>query len=165
MIRAISLTSSRQSHRPKNVTDCIPWQTCDTLIEAMQSSMENGAKPLARLVSITKSYGGPPVVEDVSIDFRPGEVHVLAGENGAGKSTLMKILGGIVGTYAGEVEVGGERVRFRDPSGATAAGISILHQELSLIPDMSVADNLLLGVEPAKKGFRSPAQTRAEAQR
>ncbi|RYG39547.1 sugar ABC transporter ATP-binding protein [bacterium] len=132
-------------------------------MRAMQSSMEKDTMPLARLASITKSFGGPPVVEDVTIDFAPGEVHVLAGENGAGKSTLMKILGGIVTGYQGTVEVGGHPMQFGSPAAATRAGISILHQELSLITEMSVADNLLLGVEPTRKGFRSASQTRASA--
>ncbi len=83
----------------------------------------------------------------------PGEVHVLAGENGAGKSTLMKVLGGIVTDYEGTVEIGGETVRLRSPQDAARRGVAIIHQELSLVPTMTVADNLFLGEMPTQGGF------------
>lgn len=93
------------------------------------------------------------MLDGVSLDVRPGEVHVLAGENGAGKSTLMKILGGVVTEYSGEVEVGGTVQRFHSPRDAAQRGISVIHQELSLIGNMSVADNLFMGDLPARRGF------------
>jgi ABC-type sugar transport system ATPase subunit len=109
--------------------------------------------PHVRLTNVTKSYGPATVLKGVSMDILPGEVHVLAGENGAGKSTLMKVLGGIVTDYEGAVEIGGENVRLRSPQDAARRGVSIIHQELSLVPTMSVMDNLFLGEMPTKGGF------------
>ncbi|RYG24083.1 sugar ABC transporter ATP-binding protein [bacterium] len=109
--------------------------------------------PHVRLTNVTKSYGPATVLKGVSMDILPGEVHVLAGENGAGKSTLMKVLGGIVTDYDGNVEIGGENVRLRSPQDAARRGVSIIHQELSLVPTMSVMDNIFLGEMPTKGGF------------
>lgn len=103
---------------------------------------------------ITKSFGGPLVLDAVSIQLYAGETHILAGENGAGKSTLMRILGGIVSGFSGEILVNGVRSRFRGPNDAASKGIAMIHQELSLVPSMSVIDNLLLGIEPNRLGFR-----------
>lgn len=109
--------------------------------------------PLVRLRNVTKAYGPVTVLKDVSMDVLSGEVHVLAGENGAGKSTLMKVLGGVVTDYQGTVEVGGEAVRFRSTLDAAARGIAVIHQELSLVPSMTVADNLFLGEMPTHAGL------------
>lgn len=118
---------------------------------------------LIRMSSITKAFDGPPVLQEVSIEFQPGEVHVLAGENGAGKSTLIRILGGVIGGYSGEIHIGTESVRLQNPRDAARLGVALIHQELSLVPEMSVLDNLLLGVEPTKGGFRDLARSREEA--
>jgi ABC-type sugar transport system ATPase subunit len=109
--------------------------------------------PHVRLVSISKSYGPVQVLKDVSLDVLPGEVHVIAGENGAGKSTLMKVLGGVVTDYTGQIEYGGRVARPRSPREAAALGVSVIHQELSLVPSLSVADNLFLGDPPTRGGF------------
>jgi len=89
------------------------------------------------------------VLDDVSFDLCTGEVHLLAGENGAGKSTLIKILAGMHVDYDGAIELEGRRVRFATPHEANRHGISVIHQEMSLIDSMSVADNIFLGREPA----------------
>jgi ABC-type sugar transport system ATPase subunit len=89
------------------------------------------------------------VLEDVSFEVYEGEVHILAGENGAGKSTLIRILAGIHRDYEGEVLLRGKPVRFAGPIAANRAGISVIHQELSLVGSMSVEDNIQLGREPA----------------
>ncbi len=102
---------------------------------------------LLEMTGISKAFGGPKVLDDVAFDLRPGEVHVLAGENGAGKSTLMRILSGVYTEYEGVMRVRGTHVRFRSPQDAAKQGISIIHQELSLAPEMSVADNIFLGRE------------------
>lgn len=121
---------------------------------------------LARMQCITKSYGGPNVLEEVSIDLEPGEVHVLAGENGAGKSTLIRILGGAVRSFRGSLELDGKPVRFHSPADAARKGVAVIHQELSIIPSLSVADNLLLGAEPiAAGGFRRPRAARETAEK
>ncbi len=87
------------------------------------------------------------MLDDVCFELRAGETHVLSGENGAGKSTLMRILSGVYADYEGEIRIRGEARRFRTPQEAARGGISIIHQELSLIPDMSVSDNIFLGRE------------------
>lgn len=112
-----------------------------------------GAPPVVRMRHITKRFGPVTVLDDVSLDFYPGEVHVLAGENGAGKSTLIKILAGVHSEYEGEVEVAAAPVQFKCPLDAAAHGIAVIHQEFSLIGSMSIADNLFLGRQPTRLGF------------
>src|SRR5262245_43580027 len=99
------------------------------------------------MVGISKSYGGVLACRDVDLTVRAGEVHALLGENGAGKSTLMRILSGDVTDYVGEVRVGGEPRRFAAPVDAQRAGIAMIHQELDLVPGLSVAENIFLGRE------------------
>jgi ABC-type sugar transport system ATPase subunit len=102
---------------------------------------------------LTKRYPGVLALDDVSIEIRGGEVHVVAGENGAGKSTLMHTLAGATTPDAGTLSVDGAEVRFRSPRDAQALGIRMIHQELNLVPDMTVAENVLLGSEPARAGI------------
>ncbi|HTU01431.1 MAG TPA: ATP-binding cassette domain-containing protein, partial [Candidatus Sulfotelmatobacter sp.] len=104
---------------------------------------------LLALRQIGKLFGPNRVLEGVSLDLDEGEVHILAGENGAGKSTLIKILAGVHSDYEGTIELRGEPVRFASPQEANRAGISVIHQELSLIDSMSVMDNIHLGRESA----------------
>jgi len=103
--------------------------------------------PLITMQRIHKSFGAVEVLHGVDFDVRPGEVHVLAGENGAGKSTLIRILSGVYDDWAGAVAARGRALRLAQPRDAVRAGIATIHQELSLIPSMSVADNLFLGRE------------------
>ncbi|MGD8869114.1 MAG: sugar ABC transporter ATP-binding protein, partial [Gemmatimonadales bacterium] len=100
---------------------------------------------------ISKSFGPVDVLHGVDFEVLPGEVHVLAGENGAGKSTLINILAGVYDEFSGELYVNGRRQRFAHPNEAVGAGIATIHQELSLVPSMSVADNLFLGREIARR--------------
>jgi ribose transport system ATP-binding protein len=100
---------------------------------------------LVRLNSISKSFGGVNALRGVDFDIRAGEVHALLGENGAGKSTLMRILGGEMQPSAGSIEIGGKTVTLRDPRDARALGIAVIHQELALAPDLTVAENIFLG--------------------
>ena len=97
---------------------------------------------------INKSFAGNPVLADVNLSARAGEVHALVGENGAGKSTLMKILAGVYQPDGGEIVTDGTHVRFTRPSDALANGIAMIYQELSLAPDLTVAENIFLGREP-----------------
>lgn len=103
---------------------------------------------------ITKSFAGNKVLDDVSFDIIPGEVHTLIGENGAGKSTLMKIIGGIYTKDQGTINYDGKEVYFNSPLEAMESGISIVHQELSLAENISVAQNIYCHREPKNKlGF------------
>ena len=114
---------------------------------------------------ISKGFPGVRALEAVSFDCRPGEVHAICGENGAGKSTLMKILGGIYRPDAGTLRIGGRAVTFAHPVEARRAGIGIIHQELSLLPDRSVAENIYLGIEPVRRGVIDRAALQAGARK
>ncbi|MBY3465833.1 sugar ABC transporter ATP-binding protein [Rhizobium laguerreae] len=103
---------------------------------------------LVKLKSISKSFGGIHALKSVDFDVRRGEVHALLGENGAGKSTLMRVLGGEMVPSHGEVVIDDKQVVFRDPRDARALGIVVIHQELALAPDLTVAENIFLGELP-----------------
>ncbi len=103
--------------------------------------------PLIEMRKITKSYRGVPAVREVDFDLRPGEVHALVGENGAGKSTLTKVMAGVVEATSGRMLYRGQEVRFASPFEALEAGIAMVFQETSLVPSMTVAQNLYLGEE------------------
>jgi ribose transport system ATP-binding protein len=116
------------------------------------SIVPNNAAParpevVLRAERVSKSFGGIAALTDVGFELRRGEVHALMGENGAGKSTLMKILAGIHTGYDGTVSIDGRPVAFSGVRDAEEAGIAIIHQELNLVPELSVADNIFLGRE------------------
>ncbi|BAS18324.1 xylose import ATP-binding protein XylG (plasmid) [Arthrobacter sp. Hiyo8] len=113
---------------------------------------------------ISKSFPSGQVLFDVDLNVRPGSVHGLLGQNGAGKSTLMKILGGIYPDYKGEVFIGSEPIRFTSVSAAMKAGVTVIHQEFSLIPKLTVAENILLGREPLRGGLIDRSKLLSEAQ-
>jgi len=104
--------------------------------------------------SITKEFPGVKALSDVSIVVKSQEIHAICGENGAGKSTLMNVLSGVypAGTYTGEIVYQGEEVSFKDIRSSEEAGIVIIHQELALIPELSITENIFLGNEPGKRG-------------
>jgi ABC-type sugar transport system ATPase subunit len=112
-----------------------------------QNRHSTTAEPIVALRGIRKSFGQVEVLHGVDFEVLPGEVHVVAGENGAGKSTLIRILAGAYDDFTGELLVGGRAHRFARPQDAVRAGIATIHQELSLVPSMSVSDNLFLGRE------------------
>lgn len=118
---------------------------------------------LVRMTGITKRFGEVTVLRDARFEVRSGEVHVLAGENGAGKSTLIKILAGIHTDFEGDILYNGRKARPKTPLEANALGVAVIHQELSLIGPMSVADNIFLGRTPAKAGFVCAAKQREES--
>lgn len=105
------------------------------------------AAPRLKMSQITKRFGGVHALEDVSFETHSGQVHALCGENGAGKSTLMKILAGVITDYDGSIKLNGVESRFTATIDAERAGIRIIHQELNLVPDLSVAANIFLGEE------------------
>ena len=112
--------------------------------------MESGC--VIQVRNLSKSFPGVKALENVRLDIRPGSVHALMGENGAGKSTLMKTLIGLYQPDDGEILFNGSRIRLRNPHEALRAGISMIHQELLPIPDLTVAENICLGQEPTR-GF------------
>ncbi|WP_437188522.1 sugar ABC transporter ATP-binding protein [Planctomicrobium sp. SH668] len=110
-------------------------------------------QPVIDIRNVSKRFPGVIALNSVSFDIRPGELHSICGENGAGKSTLMKILSGVILDYEGEILVNGEPARFSGTRDAEAAGISIIHQELNLVDELSVTANIFLGREIRKGLF------------
>jgi simple sugar transport system ATP-binding protein len=106
------------------------------------------------LENVTKTYGGIAALAEANFDLRPGEIHALVGENGAGKSTLCKLIAGVVSPSEGVLRVDGEAVYFAAPKDASLRGISMVYQETSLVPQLTVAQNLVLGRERAFNSVR-----------
>ncbi|MDR2019617.1 MAG: sugar ABC transporter ATP-binding protein [Treponema sp.] len=115
--------------------------------------------------NIDKSFPGVHALQNVNLSIEAGEVHALIGENGAGKSTLMKILSGVYQRDGGEILVNGHAVEIDRPEKATQLGISIIYQELNLMPNLSVAENIFVGREKRKVPFLDKAKTIAEAEK
>src|SRR3981081_3200787 len=99
--------------------------------------------PLFRMEGISKRYGGVRALEKADLEVTAGRVHAILGENGAGKSTLIKVMSGVVAPDEGRMLLEGREGTFENPAAANAAGIVCIFQELSLIPDLSVADNVI----------------------
>jgi len=125
------------------------------------------ATPILETRSIRKQYPGVLALDDVNFALFGSEVHALCGENGAGKSTLIKVLGGVLGhsTFEGELRLAGQPVRFESIRDAEAAGIAVIHQELALVDEMSVAENVFLGNEPSRFGFINQRRMYEDTQR
>ncbi|MBS8226492.1 multiple monosaccharide ABC transporter ATP-binding protein [Vannielia litorea] len=121
---------------------------------------------LLEMRSITKEFPGVKALDTVNLTVKEGEIHALVGENGAGKSTLMKVLSGVypVGTYEGEIHYEGALAEFRDISDSEARGVIIIHQELALVPLLSIAENLFLGNERSKGGVIDWRETNARTE-
>jgi ABC-type sugar transport system, ATPase component len=107
-------------------------------------------KPFLQVKNIAKEFPGVKALEDISIDFYPGECHALVGENGAGKSTLIKMIASIYKPTRGEVLLDGEVCNFKSPKDALDAGIAVIEQETAIAPHLTVAENIYLGCEPKK---------------
>ncbi len=107
--------------------------------------------PLVELNAIVKTFGGVQALRGVDFALTAGSIHGLAGENGAGKSTLMKVIAGVHPADSGDFKVDGEPVRFRSARDARARGIAMVHQELSVAPDLTVAENVFLGSQPVTR--------------
>ncbi len=124
-------------------------------------------EPILEMRSIKKAFHGVRALSDVSLRVAPGEIHAIVGENGAGKSTLMKVLSGVYGhgEYEGDIHFMGEPCRFRGIADSEARGIIIIHQELALVPLLSIAENIFLGNEPGTHGVIDWAYSFQETQR
>src|SRR6185437_9713219 len=120
-------------------------------------------KPVVSLRGAGKTYGPITALRGVDFELRAGEVMCLAGENGAGKSTLIKILTGAIRRDAGEYLVDGSEIGNPSPAQAREAGIGVVYQELSLLPDLSVGENLLMGRLPARRGITRPRELRKQS--
>ncbi|WP_421591333.1 sugar ABC transporter ATP-binding protein [Shinella sp. M27] len=125
----------------------------------------NGQRALLEMRDISKTFGASKALSQVSLAVHSGEVHALMGENGAGKSTLMKILSGAyTADPGGSVLIDGETVALGDPLKAKAYGIAVIYQELSLAPNLTVAQNMFLGNEPSRFGVADRAEMRRRAE-
>ncbi|WP_067177648.1 multiple monosaccharide ABC transporter ATP-binding protein [Microtetraspora niveoalba] len=122
---------------------------------------------ILRMNGITKTFPGVKALQDVTLSVRRGEIHAICGENGAGKSTLMKVLSGVYphGSYDGEIHFDGARCAFGGIRDSEHAGVVIIHQELALCPQLSIAENIFLGNERARRGLIDWNRTNHEAAR
>ena len=121
--------------------------------------------PALRLVGVTKRYAGHVALDDATLVVRAGTIHVVLGENGAGKTTMMRIAFGMLAPDAGHVEVRGRAISFASAAGAIAAGIGMVHQHFTLVPAMTVAENLALGGAGAYSPRQAAARVRTIAER
>ncbi|MCC7294213.1 MAG: ATP-binding cassette domain-containing protein [Phycisphaerales bacterium] len=141
-------------------------QTNDEMPRADETMpQENDDVPLLAMSGISKRFGGAAALSGVDFSVRAGEVHALMGENGAGKSTLIRILTGVHRADAGEIVFNGSPFQPRSPAEALAGGVSTIHQELNLIPTLSVAENLLIGRMPRGRFGLDWREARARARR
>ncbi len=128
---------------------------------AEQSARPTAGRTVLEMRGITKTFPGVKALSDVNLTVRAGEIHAICGENGAGKSTLVKVLSGVHphGSYDGEILFGGEPCTFKDIRASEQRGIVIIHQELALVPYLSLAENIFLGNEHATRGVISWGDT------
>ena len=121
-----------------------------TATEPIEPTDPQPDPPLLVLERAVKSFGAVRALEDGSVTLYPGEAHALLGENGAGKSTLVKILAGVHQPESGRLLIDGEPVVFNGPAASRAAGVSIIYQEPTLFPDLTVAENIFMGRQPLR---------------
>lgn len=133
-------------------------------IEKKEAGDNLGKQVLLQMKNIHKKFPGVYALKDINFELHAGEVHALLGENGAGKSTLIKVLGGIYEADQGEILIDGQKVEIHDVLSAQTNGIAIIHQELVLVPHMTVAENIFLGREPKKAGFVNHDKMTKDAQ-
>ena len=126
--------------------------------------MEAPATPLFRMEGISKRYGGVNALRDASLAVEAGRIHAILGENGAGKSTLIKIIAGVTAADSGRMMLDEREVTFASPAQASRAGIACVFQELSLIPDLTVADNIFISDPPRRFGLIDRGEQRRKAE-
>ncbi|MCP5034261.1 MAG: sugar ABC transporter ATP-binding protein, partial [Actinomycetia bacterium] len=136
--------------------------TSDTEAQTTSPSSDDG-DVLVKLSDVSKRYPGVSALDHVDFELRRGEVHVLFGENGAGKSTLISILAGATRPTSGQMQVDGRSVDLHSVRDARDLGISAVFQEFSLVPTLTVGENLLLGSEPGRRGFLDRQKLEHEA--
>ncbi len=144
----------------------IPRRFLQTVPRPGTMETTTGTKSLlVRMRGISKRFGSVQVLRNVDLEIFGGEVLILAGENGAGKSTLIKILGGVHTDFEGAIDIAGKPARPKSPLEANALGVAVIYQELSLVPAMTVADNIFLGRSLTRAGLVDDRGQRAQAQR
>jgi ribose transport system ATP-binding protein len=126
--------------------------------------MNAAAEPFFHTEGVSKRYGGVVALEKADLEAHAGRIHAILGENGAGKSTLIKIIAGVVAPDEGHMRLNGQPVAFANPAAANDAGIFCIFQELSLVPDLSVADNIVIGRPPTAYGMIDRRRQRAMAE-
>lgn len=119
---------------------------------------------ILEMKNISKEFPGVKALDNVNLQVSEGEIHALVGENGAGKSTLMKVLSGVhpIGSYTGDIYFSGNKCEFKDINNSEALGIVIIHQELALVPELSIAENVYLGNEQARRGIIDWTETKMQ---
>jgi len=117
-----------------------------------ETAHAGSASPLLELKNVSKSFGGVSALRDVDFTVAHREIHGVVGENGAGKSTMMKIIAGMHNDFQGQMLLDGRELRFRNPHDSLALGIGMVHQELSVVPDLTVAENVFLGTQLTRAG-------------
>jgi ABC-type sugar transport system ATPase subunit len=129
------------------------------------AELEDPGEAAVAVRHLNKRYGGAVALRDVSLNIQRAHIHAIVGENGAGKSTLGKILAGVTTPDTGEVFMRGESVQFRSPRDALDCGVALVHQEIALVPTLSVLENVFLGAEPKRAGVvrRKPLRARLAA--
>lgn len=125
------------------------------------------ANTILEMETITKTFPGVKALEDVNLKVDQGEIHALIGENGAGKSTLMKVLSGVhpAGTYTGDIKFNNQICSFNNINDSEELGIVIVHQELALVPELSISENIFLGNEQSKRGVVNWSETIVETKK
>ena len=123
-----------------------------------------GDNTVLQLVNVSKSFGPVNVIKDVTLSVRRGQVQALLGENGAGKSTLIKMIAGVHQPDSGKILVDGSEVTIASTNDSEAHGIATIHQELNLVPTLSVAENIMLGRTPKRFGLVNRKHLNAQAQ-
>jgi ABC-type sugar transport system ATPase subunit len=133
---------------------------------ALPDTQASALPPVLEMRGISKDFAGGQVLHDVDFSLRKGEVHALVGQNGAGKSTLMKILGGVYADFGGAISIDGRFVVLHDPRAALRTGVAIIYQDFTLVPHMTVAENIALGREPTGdlRGFIDHGRLRRDAE-
>src|SRR4051812_11316041 len=113
--------------------------------EQINRRLPESQLPILRMKAVTKKFSGVKVLQNVNIELYKGEVHALMGENGAGKSTLMKIMAGVYQPDGGTIDYKSQEVHWNNPMEARNKGISVIHQEISLSPNLSIGENIMMG--------------------
>ena len=132
-------------------------------VDRINAKPAEAIQPTMEVQHITKRFPGVVALDDVSLQFFPGEIHAVVGENGAGKSTLMKIMSGAYIPDSGTIYLDGKKIFFSHPQQAQQRGVSIIYQEFNLLPERSVAHNIFLGRESSRLGTLDNRKMNREA--